>query len=113
MPTSFIKSTIDRCQSNFSGFFFAKSLRMAATSTTGGATAVAGAAGVCDCWAGAGAYCVCVPGAAAGAELAWLKISDIRLLNSHIVLLLPLVFQFYRTLRSGFTKVSRGQSSSI
>jgi len=44
MPTSFIKSTIDLCQSNFSGFFFAKSLRMAATSTTGGATAVAGAA---------------------------------------------------------------------
>jgi len=36
-----------------------------------------GAAGACDCWAAAGADCVCVPGAAAGAELAWLKIFDI------------------------------------
>ena len=51
MPTSFIRSTIDFLQSSFSGFFAAKSSKIAVTSTAcGGAAAaeegVAGAAGV-------------------------------------------------------------------
>lgn len=37
MPTSFIKSTMDRFQSSFSGFLLASASRMAATSTTTGA----------------------------------------------------------------------------
>ena len=51
MPTSFIRSTIDFLQSSFSGFFAAKSSKIAVTSTAcggaaGGEEGVAGAAGV-------------------------------------------------------------------
>src|SRR4030095_17219707 len=86
MPTSFIKSTIDRRQSSFSGFFLAKSFRIAATSTTGGGAA-APAACVCGALPAAGAPeaagCVWVPEAPA-AGVAWPKILDIRLLNNPI-----------------------------
>src|SRR6185295_4683052 len=90
MPTSFIRSTIDRFQSSFSGFFAANPLRIAAISTGcgGAAGAVAVAA---DCTAGAAG--VPAPGCAAdglplkGVALAtWPKVSDIRLLSKPITL---------------------------
>src|SRR4029077_18696597 len=93
MPTSFIRSTMERFQSSFSGFFAANPSRMAATSTVfgGAAGAVAVAA---DCTAGAPG--VAAPGFAADglpptgvAVAAWLKIFDIRLLNR------PIIFSFY------------------
>ena len=94
IPTSFIRSTIDFLQSSFSGFFAAKSSRMAVTSTAWGVAAVgeedvAEAAGVVGL-AGASAGTLVVgeattgeAGAAPleGAAVACPNIFDMRLVN--------------------------------
>src|ERR1700757_438593 len=85
MSTSFIKSTIDFRQSSFSGFFAARSSRMAVTSTIGvdeGTEETADAAGVVG--VGAVADSIVVPDGAtdeADDAVAWPNIFAIRLVN--------------------------------